>query len=165
MRLIAALLVIALAACEPRSPASQAPSPHEIDPDAIAQFCGMSLAEHPGPKGQLFVRDQAKPIWFASARDAIAFTMLPEMPKDITAIYVSDMARAQSWDKLEPDAWVEARKAFYVIGSRRKSGMDTDEAVPFGEKEAARSFAAQYGGRVVSFADIPQSYILGATGD
>jgi len=83
------------------------------------------------------------------------------MPKNVAAIYVTDMASAGDWASPEPNAWIEARKAVFVIGSDRRSGMDTDEAVPFGDAEAARRFVADHGGRVVRFADIPQSYILG----
>jgi copper chaperone NosL len=50
----------------------------------------MTLGEHPGPKGQIFVRDRAEPYWFATVRETVAFTLLPEMPKGIVAIYVSD---------------------------------------------------------------------------
>ena len=93
----------------------------------------MAVTEHPGPKGQLFLRGQDKPLWFASVRDTFAFTMLPEMPKNIAAIYVNDMGRVRNWARPEPATWVEARSAVYVIGSRHRTGMDTDEAVPFGD--------------------------------
>ena len=163
-RILAVLSLIALAACHSQSPQAALPPPQEYSQDSVAQFCGMDLTEHSGPKGQIFTRDRAKPTWFASVRDTIAYTLLPEMPKDVTAIYVSDMGRAESWDKLQPGAWVEARKAFYVIGSSRKSGMDTDEAVPFSEEAAAQRFAQQNGGKVLPFAEIPPAYILGSGG-
>jgi len=120
----------------------------------------MILAEHAGPKGQILVRDKKDPYWFASVRDTIAFTRLPEMPKNIVATYVSDMARARNWDQPEPGTWIEAGKAWYVVGSRRRSGMNTDEAVPFGDQAAAVRFAAQDGGRAVRLADIPNSYVF-----
>ena len=53
-----------------------------------------------------------------------------------------------------------AKRAWFVIGSRRRSGMDTPEAMPFSEEAAARRFAADNGGRVVRLTDTPQSYIL-----
>ena len=158
---LAVVLLIGLAACNDTTPDAAAPSPHEITAASIGQFCGMSLSEHPGPKGQIFIRDQKEPFWFASVRDTIAFTLLPEMPKNVMAIYVTDMARAHNWDSPEAGTWIEARKAVYVIGSGRKSGMDTDEAVPFGDAEAAHRFARANGGRVVHFSDIPSSYVLG----
>jgi copper chaperone NosL len=96
----------------------------------------------------------------------LAFTMLPEEPKDIQAIYVSDMGKAPSWDKPGVSNWVEAHHAVFVIGSRMKGGMGADEAVPFSDGAAAEKFASEQGGRIVSFADMPREYILasGATG-
>ena len=120
----------------------------------------MSLSEHAGPKAQIFVRGLSDPYWFATVRDAFAFIMLPEMPKAIEAIYVNDMARAKSWEQPEQGTWVEASKAFFVIASRRRSGMNTDEAIPFGNADAARKFVEAEGGRIVRFDDMPRDYIL-----
>jgi copper chaperone NosL len=58
---------------------------------------------------------------------------------------------------------VEARQAFYVIGSRRRGGMGADEAIPFGDADAAHHFAEANGGRVVRFDDMPSDYVLTAT--
>ncbi len=124
----------------------------------------MSLTEHSGPKGQIMLRSQTKPVWFASVRDTFAYEMLPEMPKDIAVIYVTDMARARNWDQPEPGTWIDAKKAIYVIGSRRRSGMNTDEAVPFGTPDAARRFMHDFGGSMVSFDAMPHSYILADAG-
>lgn len=152
----------ALAACRKKAAAAP-PPPREMSDESVAQFCGMLLSEHTGPKAQIFIRDLPDPYWFATVRDAIAFTLLPEMPKAIVAFYVNDMARARDWDHPEPGTWVEAHAARYVIGSRRRSGMDTDEAIPFGTDAAARQFAAANGGRVVTFAEMPRDYILSST--
>ena len=48
-----------------------------------------------------------------------------------------------------------------MIGSRKQGGMGGDEAVPFSDKSAAEKFAAENGGRVVAFADVPKDYVLG----
>ena len=92
-----AVLALLLAGCGKSDHAAAPPAPLEISESGPAQFCGMALGEHAGPKGQIFLRDQAKPLWFASVRDAFAFLLLPEMPKDIAVIYVNDMARANNW--------------------------------------------------------------------
>ena len=118
----------------------------------------MALSEHSGPKGQIFVNERAEPYWFASVRDTFAFVMLPEEPKDITAIYVSDMGKAKNWD--QPEIWTDARKAVFVIASRKRGGMGEDEAVPFSDEAAAQAFVAENGGRTVHFDDMPKDYIL-----
>jgi copper chaperone NosL len=156
----ALLALILLAGCNERQHAAL-PSPHKMTAEAIGRYCGMNVLEHPGPKGQIFAASLIEPVWFSSARDAIAFTMLPDEPKDIQAIYVSDMAKAQSWDKPGADNWVEARKALFVIGSRVTGGMGGAEAVPFSDRGAAEKFAAENGGQIVGFTEVPRDYVLG----
>jgi nitrous oxide reductase accessory protein NosL len=144
------LAIVLLAACRRDKAEAALPPPREVTAASVAQFCGMALSEHAGPN------------WFATVRDAFAFALLPEMPKPIAAFYVSDMARASNWDQPEPGVWVDAHHAWFVIGSRRRSGMDTDEAIPFGDAAAAHRFAEANGGRVVRFAEMPSDYILSA---
>lgn len=148
-----------LAGCDGKRAAS-VPLPREITADSVAEFCGMSLQEHPGPKAQLFVKGRAAPYWFGSVRDMFAFTLMPEEPKDVVAIYVSDMGRVRNWNHPEPGSWIEARKAWFVIGSRLRGGMDAAEAVPFGDRGQAEAFIGRNGGRLVRYAQMPRDYIL-----
>lgn len=156
---------LALAGCNDHKVGDAPPPAQELTSAAIGHYCGMNVLEHTGPKGQIILASRKEPVWFSSARDAISFTMLPEEPKDISAIYVSDMAKAPEWNKPGPNNWVDARKAFFVIGSRMKGGMGADEAVPFSDKAAAERFASQNGGRVMTLADVPKDYVLGATAE
>jgi copper chaperone NosL len=149
-----------LTACSRGESGAEAPPPREVADSSVAEFCGMNLTEHSGPKAQIFVRGLPQPYWFASVRDAFAFTMLQETPKAVAAIYVSDMAKAKNWDQPEAGAWVEAHNASFVIESRRRSGMGVYEAIPFSNLGAARSFVNSNGGRVVSFDEMPRDYIL-----
>jgi copper chaperone NosL len=161
LALLAALGALALAACNDEKSAEAAPPPQEMTASAIGQYCGMNVMEHPGPKGQIILASRKEAVWFSSARDALSFTMLPEEPKDIRAIYVSDMAKAPSWDEPGASNWVDAKKASFVIGSRMKGGMGAEEAVPFSDRPAAERFAAENGGTVVAFTEVPKDYVLG----
>ncbi|MCK5359230.1 MAG: nitrous oxide reductase accessory protein NosL, partial [Gammaproteobacteria bacterium] len=96
---------------------------------------------------------------FTSVRDTIAFTLSPEEPKNIAAIYVSDMTDA-NWDNPGTDNWIDARKAWYVLGSDRSGGMGAPEAVPFSTKAKAELFANEQSGAVYAYASIPQEYIV-----
>lgn len=156
---------LALAGCNDQKTAEAPPPPQELTATAIGHYCGMNVLEHTGPKGQIILASRKEPVWFSSARDAISFTMLPEEPKDIRAIYVSDMAKAPNWDEPGTSNWVDARKAFFVVGSRMKGGMGADEAVPFSDRSAAEKFATENGGRVMAFADVPKDYVLGASAE
>lgn len=139
------------------------PAPLALTSAAIGRYCGMNVLEHSGPKGQVILDARIpEAVWFSSARDALAFTMLPEEPKDYAAVYVSDMAKAPSWEEPGETNWIEAKSAFYVIGSAMRGGMGTQETVPFSTREAASGFALKNGGRVVAFDEVPQDYVLGA---
>lgn len=155
-------LAATLAACDRATPPPAAlPPPSEVRAESVGEFCGMRLLDHDGPKGQAHVAGRSTPLWFSSVRDAIAFMRLPESPRDVQAVYVSDMARARHWDRPDPGAWVEVRQAWYVIDSRRRGGMGAPEAVPFSTAPAAESFRTEHGGRIVRLEGIPDSYVLG----
>jgi copper chaperone NosL len=160
----ALLALVAVAACGEEAAIAEKPSPHEVSDAAIGRYCGMGLAEHAGPKAQIFLTDRKEPLWFSSVRDAFAFTMLPEEPKNVAAIYVNDMSRAQNWDQPEPGTWIDAKQAYYVLGSSREAGMGGGEAVPFGNEADAQRFTAAHGGRIVAFADVPRDYVLSGEG-
>lgn len=162
---LAAIAILPLTACEEEQVA-ELPPPAQITRAATGYYCSMTVIDHKGPKGQIILESQAEPLWFTAVRDTIAFTLLPEEAKDIVAIYVTDMGRAKEWDHPEQDGpWIEARFAWYVIGSNKRGGMGAPEAVPFGSQEAANAFTAEHGGQVYAFADIPHDAILGTTGD
>ncbi len=160
-RLLTLLLLPALAACGGDEPPLEVPPAAKLNREAVGYYCGMIVADHSGPKGQLFLKGHSSPLWFSSVRDTIAFTMLPEESKDIAAIYVHDMSQATSWDAPGDEAWMEAASAVYVIGSSRRGGMGAMEAVPFSDSEAATNFANENGGHVVSWDEIPLDYVLG----
>jgi copper chaperone NosL len=72
------------------------------------------------------------------------------------------MAKAKNWQEPGASNWVDAKQAFFVVGSRVKGGMGADETVPFSDPGAAEKFAAENGGRVVAFAGVSPDYVLGA---
>jgi copper chaperone NosL len=157
-----ALAMLALAACEEEK---EAPPPQELTRDAVSHYDQMLVLDHEGPRAQILLESRDEPVWFSSVRDAFAFHFLPEEPRDIAAIYVTDMARAATWEDPGPGIWIEARDAHFVIGSDRRGGMGAEEPVPFGTTEAAAAFAAEHGGEVVDFDGVPRDYVLGATAE
>ena len=153
--------ILTLGGCSGEAPLQQTVQPVALTDTAIGHYCGMVLLEHPGPKGQIILAGTPEPVWFSSVRDAVAFTILPEEPKNITAIYVSDMAAAPSWEEPGAENWIDAKQAFFVIGSAMRGGMGAEEAVPFSTETAANDFVRENGGEVVGFPDIPRDYVLG----
>lgn len=159
--LLAALCTALLTTgCDDQASVVQA-DPRDPGREAVGHYCGMILADHPGPKGQIFVEGRVDPYWFSSVRDAVAFTLLPEEPKRITGFYVNDAAKLGDWAHPDMDQWINAETAWYVIGSERRGGMGAAEAVPFKDKDDAAAFSGEFGGRVVALDGIPHDYILG----
>ncbi|MDH5601129.1 MAG: nitrous oxide reductase accessory protein NosL [Gammaproteobacteria bacterium] len=146
-----------LTACE-KEPQVEMPPPQTLTQEANGYYCLMTVAYHDGPKGHIILTDN-KVHWFASIRDTISFTLSPEEPRNIAAIYVNDMSNA-SWENPGDDNWIDARKAWYVIASNRAGGMGSAEAVPFLTKAKAEEFTLKYGGIIKTFDTIPKNYIL-----
>jgi copper chaperone NosL len=151
------LLAFVLMACEQSQPVD-IPAAQKLTREANGYYCLMTVVNHTGPKGQIIMTDK-QVFWFTSVRDAISFTLSPEEPKNIAAFYVNDMSDA-NWDDPGVDNWIDARKAWYVLGSERSGGMGAPEAVPFATKAKAELFASQQEGTVYAFTAIPKNYIL-----
>lgn len=156
-RFIPLLLVFLLTACEKSQPV-EVPPAQTLTRDANGYYCLMTVVNHNGPKGQIILSDKKQALWFTSVRDTIAFTLSPEEPKNIAAIYVNDMTDT-NWDNPGADNWIDARKAWYVLESKLSGGMGAAEAVPFATKQGAESFRIKQGGKIYAFASIPDDYI------
>lgn len=131
-----------------------------LNEEAVGHYCQMNVLNHEGPKAQIHLAGKPHPIWFTQVRDAIAFTRLPEETDEVTAIYVNDMGKAQTWQNPGDNNWIDARNAFYVLESSKKGGMGAPEAIPFADQDAAMAFAKLNGGKVASYGDISDDYIL-----
>lgn len=158
--LIAALLALPLMAC--RDEAAAPLPPESMTAEAVGRYCGMNLMEHEGPKGQVVLSRELGAYWFSSARDTVAFSMMPDEVKDYGGLYVSDMARAASWADPGPDNWIDAKAAFYVVGSSVEAAMGGAELVPFGTRAQAEAFAKDKGGAVRSFDELTPAEVLGS---
>lgn len=150
LRIAGLLAALSPAACSGEESAA-VPPPRPITAESTGHYCGMLLAEHAGPKGQILLKSSDEPVWFSSVRDTFAFLRLPEEPKDIAAVYVSDMGKAASWEKPGDDNWILAKDAVFVVESSRQGGMGGVEAVPFSDEALARAFVERHGGRIVRF--------------
>lgn len=152
--IIAAMVAVAVSACGEDKVAAL-PPPHEPGPNAVGTVCRMTLSEHSGPKGQVFITSQDAPLWFSSVRDTFTWLQVDDgAGRQFAAIYVNDMARAKNWEQPEAGAWVEAKKAHFVIGSDQGADMGGSELVPFSDRGSAEVFVGRHGGTVVGFADI-----------
>ncbi|MDO5528287.1 MAG: nitrous oxide reductase accessory protein NosL [Paracoccus sp. (in: a-proteobacteria)] len=161
MRYVAALALLALAAC--RQEEAAIPGPVPMTADAVGHFCQMNVLEHPGPKAQIHLRDVQQPLFFSQARDAIAFQLMPEQQYETVAVYVTDMGHAD-WDAPGNDHWIAQDDAVYVVGSAREGGMGAPETVPFGSEDEARAFIEAYGGELRQLSQIAPEEVLAPAG-
>lgn len=124
--------------------------PLEIAGDTACALDGMVLQDFPGPKAQIHY-DQGEPDFFCDTREMFSILLRPEQKKRLVAIYTQDMGKAD-WTSPKGQ-WIDARTAFYVVGSPRRGSMGP--TVPSFALEAdARKFAEQYGGKVLPFAQV-----------
>ncbi|MBF0109162.1 MAG: nitrous oxide reductase accessory protein NosL [Magnetococcales bacterium] len=161
--LILASILLGLSGCADTDPSSM-PRPREPSATDRGYYCGMSLAEHSGPRGQIFLEGHPEPLWFSSIQDALFYRFTEGETLRTQAFYVNDMGNTD-WDRPQSGAWVEAGLALYVVDSRRGGGMGAREYVPFSRRETAEAFVRDYGGVIVSFEELPRSMIASSPPD
>ncbi|MGL1833093.1 nitrous oxide reductase accessory protein NosL [Rhodocyclaceae bacterium SMB388] len=147
-----ALVALLLTGCgDTQTPDTGTVTPAEITRDTASVIDGMLLADHPGPKGQIHYSGQTGPDFFCNTKDMIYVYLVPEQLRKVRAMFVQDMGKTD-WD--EPEGhWIDARAAFYVVGSNRRGSMGTTLAT-FAVDADARSFAETYGGEVKRFDEL-----------
>jgi copper chaperone NosL len=159
--LLAIVAVTALAGCNPENELAALPGPVAMTEESVGHYCNMNILEHTGPKAQIHLKNIEAPIWFSQVRDAIAFLRSPEETQVSVAVYVNDMGKATNWDAPGDDTWINIDTAYFVTDSGRAGGMGAPEAIPFGSRDDAKEFAAEYGGAVMRLQEIPDEYVLG----
>ncbi len=146
---VAAALVAVLPGCD-RNEAAAPTQPQEISRATVCSLDGMTLADYPGPKGQILYQS-GKPDFFCDTVELFSIWLRPEQQKRVAAIYVQDMAKAD-WNS-PAGHWIDARTAWYVAGSGRHGSMGPTLA-SFAAEADARAFAAKEGGKVYRFDQI-----------
>ncbi len=154
-----AFACLLLAACGEEE--AQIPDPIPLTAEVASHYCLMQVDAHGGPKAQIHLEGLPDPIFFAQARDGLAYLKGSERLLPVLVTYVSDMAAAPSWDAPGANNWIDAKTAHFVVGSDAVGGMGAPEVAPFSNKEAAARFAALRGGSVVSLDEIPMDALFG----
>lgn len=148
--LFGAVIGALLAGCgQANSPAAM--TPLEIDPHTTCDLDGMLLADYAGPKAQIFYAGQAAPTFFCDTVELFHTLLAPEQVKTVQAVFVQDMGKAD-WEQPRGN-WIDAKGAYYVLGSKRHGSMGPTIA-SFAQEADARKFAAQWGGRLLRYAEV-----------
>jgi copper chaperone NosL len=155
---LALLVLLLCGGCEQRAdsdPRQQPPVAFEAGDEC--HVCGMIITNFPGPKGEAYIARRAQPLKFCSTRDLFAWLLQPETAAVVASVYVHDMAQSE-WSHPDDTQLVDARKAWYVTGSKRSGAMGPTLA-SFAAREAAQAFADEYGGQLLRFDEISLSVL------
>ncbi len=143
--LLAALLLSALSACQPDI---QPIAAQDFDQATTCSLDGMSLADYPGPKAQVLYQGATHPEFFCDTVEMLNILKNPDEARRVKAVYTQDMGKAD-W-QTPRGHWIDARSAFYVIGSKKHGAMGPTIA-SFAVRAEAEKFVAAEGGDVRSF--------------
>jgi copper chaperone NosL len=137
-----------LPACEDVSQDNTGPI--TITGESICSLDGMTLADYPGPKAQIHYA-QDEPELFCDTVEMLSIYLQSGRQRPVVAIYVHDMAR-NDWEHPVGN-WIDARSAYYVLGSKRRGSMGPTLA-SFAQQADAAAFAGKEGGEVLAFDQI-----------
>ena len=157
-KILFSLLFVAIVGCSEQSEQQQ------IIHQAVAiesadecHLCGMLISNFSGPKAELFRKgitqaDGEQVKKFCSTRDMFSFYLDPENKRNVTTILVHDMSKAP-WDGPNDGYFIDARQAWYVVGSSKMGAMGKTLA-SFSAKTDADAFATEFGGSVIDFSAV-----------
>ena len=140
-----------LSGCSEQAAQQRSLAPVEIDRSTSCELDGMLLADYPGPKAQIHFAGQDKPSFFCDTVELFSTLLAGEQVRAVQAVYVQDMGKAD-WNQPQGH-WIDAKTAFYVLGSKRHGSMGPTIA-SFAQEADASKFATEYGGKVLRFGDI-----------
>jgi copper chaperone NosL len=150
-RTLAGLMVcLLLAACDKPVQTTYNDVASAFHPSDECHVCGMIITGFPGPKGQVVEPSGIKK--FCSPAEMISWWLQPENHHSDATLYVHDMGRSP-WNTPDDSHLIDAKTAFYVIGTQLKGAMGVVLA-SFSSQQAAEKLAADTGGRVLRFSDI-----------
>ena len=140
-----------LSGCGDKAAEQTSLAPVEIDRSTSCELDGMLLADYPGPKAQIHFAGQDKPSFFCDTVELFSTLLAGEQVRAVQAVYVQDMGKAD-WNQPQGH-WIDAKTAFYVLGSKRHGSMGPTIG-SFAQEADAAKFAAEHGGKVLRFGDI-----------
>ncbi|MDX1692227.1 MAG: nitrous oxide reductase accessory protein NosL [Ketobacteraceae bacterium] len=156
--LLILLVCLTVFACtEKKEEPTAKPEPVSFRHGDECHVCGMIISNFPGPKGQVIVEKSHHVLKFCSTRDMFSWLLQPENINRDHTLYVHDMARSD-WENPNDTALINAREAFYVVGSGRKGAMGPTLAA-FAVRSEAAAFAGKHGGKVVAFSEITMDHL------
>ena len=152
---LSALVVLSVVACHK---ADQPLQPIEPTSQTACALDGMLLLDFPGPKAQIHYAD-GETDFFCDTMEMFSLYLKPEQQRRVKAIFTQDMGKT-NW-QAPRGQWIDARKAYYIIGSDMPGSMGPTLA-SFARMEDAQAFSKKHGGKVLRFDQVtPEMVTLG----
>lgn len=151
-------------------PDDEAAEPLDLTEGQECDVCGMAIAEHFGPAGQVFYADgkpadRDGPAWFDSVAELLVFHAEREARGwEQRAAFVTDYSSVE-YDLLEGDErlhisthaaagdFADATELHYVADSEVHGAMGED-FLPFSDQGDAEAFAEDHGGEVLGWGEV-----------
>ena len=135
-------------------------SPQYVQRSARCPVCGMYPYRTPQWTAQIVFNDQSassfdSPVDMFRFLGTMALFDKQHKAADVGAIWVADYGTK---------AWVDAKKAFFVHGSKALGPMNDPNLPAFATREAADTHVRDQGGKVLGYADITRELIKGLAG-
>ncbi len=148
------VLLLFMAACS-KSDKPVDIKPIKLDRSISCAVCGMIPVDFPGAKGQIHY-SSGKVDSFCSTLDMFTFYLQPDRPKNISAVFVNDMGKA---DWFHPEGhWINGKETHYVLGGDVMGPMG-EALVPFSELSVARGYVEDHGGKIARFDDVEMNML------
>lgn len=145
--LLALLLSLSFIGCSKQEEVTRAA---EIDRSTSCSLDGMILMDYPGPKAQIHY-DKSEADFFCDTMEMFSIYLRPEQKKRVKAMFTQDMGKTP-WEQPSGN-WIDAKSAYYVIGSKKPGAMGPTLAA-FAGMEDAQTFVKQYGGKILKFDEV-----------
>lgn len=156
VRALAGLMMcLLLTACGKPAQATYSDAAAAFHPSDECHVCGMIINGFPGPKGEVVEPGGIKK--FCSTAEMIGWWLQPENQHGNAKLYVHDMGHSP-WNAPDDAHLIDARDAFYVVGTRLKGAMGVVLA-SFSSRRAAEKLAAEQGGHLLRFSEINQAVL------
>lgn len=158
LALIIALSIVVTSLISCSDKADQAQVIHQavaMESGDECHLCGMLITRFDGPKGEVFRKELGEQVFkFCSTRDMFSYYLDPENKRNVAQMLVHDMSK-MPWgsDSIDDKYFIDAKTAWYVIGSEKTGAMGQTLA-SFSQQKDAVAFAKEFGGQVVSFKEI-----------
>jgi len=124
----------------------------QIEQADSCHLCGMTISGFPGPKGENYESTKDSVNKFCSTRDLFGYILQPENKRQVKEVFVHDMSKTP-WGSPTDDHFVNAKEAWFVIGSNQRGAMGQTLG-SFSSKTDAEVFMQEFGGKVYAFDEI-----------